>query len=115
MKATSQRTIPKSKNYNKKKMVRNSLMSEAAEKGQKKKLATIKTLLFTTESSTQELSLKEMACKAESCGRKRGRSRITLTESWRIQRAISPFGIITMEFERNTHVQEKVKRNEGKK
>ena len=90
-------------------------MSEAAEKGQKKKLATIETLLFTAESSTQELSLKEMACKAESYGRKRGRSRITFTESWRFQRAISPFGTITMEFERNTRVQEKVKRNEGKK
>ena len=81
----------------------------------KKKLATIETLLFTAKSSTQELSPKEMACKAESCGRKRGRSWITFTESWRFQRAISPFGTITMEFERNTRVQEKVKRNEGKK
>ena len=41
MKATSQRTKRKSKNYNKKKKkVRNSLMSEVAEKG-RKKLATI--------------------------------------------------------------------------
>ena len=40
MKATSQRTKRKSKSYNKKKKVRNSLMSEVAEKG-RKKLATI--------------------------------------------------------------------------
>ena len=52
---------------------------------------------------------------AKSCGRKKGRSVITLTESWRFQRAISPFETITMEVERNTRVQEKVKRNEGKK
>ena len=96
-------------------MVRNSLRSEAAEKGPKKKLAIIETLLFAIESSTQELSLKEMTCKAKSCGRKRGRSVITLIESWRFQRAISPFGTIIIEAERNTRVQEKVKRNEGKK
>ena len=40
MKATSQRTKRKSKNYNKKKKGQNSLMSEVAEKG-RKKLATI--------------------------------------------------------------------------
>ena len=90
-------------------------MKQQRKAKKKKKLATIETLLFTAKSSTQELSLKEMACKAESCGRKKGRSRITFIESWRFQSAISPFGTITMEFERNTRVQEKAKRNEGKK
>ena len=105
MKATSQRTIPKSKNYIKK-MVRNSLMSEAIEKG-RKKLATvdkIKTKLtkavrdpkrcthgLSQQNMVLGLSPREMACKAESCGRRRERLVITLTGSWRFQRAILPF------------------------
>ena len=55
-----------------------------------------------------------MACKAESCGRRRERLVITLTGSWRFQRAILPFENNNNGGQGNTQVQEKVKRNEGK-